>query len=79
MSDRKSTKEPLDLLTDELKDLSRTLGELNGAFPATKAFLDRCGATSVNDLDAQGLKDLKAHLEAELKLALAERKEPSQA
>ena len=41
----------------------RDLQDLNTAFPATQEFLRERGLTHVRELDAQGLEDLKSHLQ----------------
>lgn len=69
----------LDKLGTELEKLSETLGKANDAFPATRAFLESKGVASVNDLDSEGRRELKLHLEQELKLALTGRMTPSEA
>lgn len=53
-------------LADVDASARRTLAALedaNSAFPATKEFLEARGLTNVRQLDAQGLQELRAHLE----------------
>lgn len=42
------------------------LEDANSAFPATQEFLQARGLTNVRELDPQGLKELREHLERTL-------------
>jgi len=53
----------LDRLHDRLKETKRSLEDANSAFPETQSFLRQRGLTNVSQLDAQGLEDLRMHLE----------------
>lgn len=48
----------------ELDQLLTELTDLNSAFPATQRFLDAKGLSHLSELDREGLKELRAHLEA---------------
>lgn len=48
---------------EECEALGSRLKDLNDSYPATRAFLNMRGLTSVRDLDAQGIKDLERYLE----------------
>lgn len=69
----------LDELHQRLQKCSKDLGDLNSAFPATKTFLEARGLRSVNELDKNGLRELRKHLEDTLKLELAKKATPSSA
>ena len=54
--------EKLQELNKELQTLSRSLDDLNSAFPETKAFLQAKGKTNVRQLTTEEKKELFDHL-----------------
>ncbi|HSD12804.1 MAG TPA: hypothetical protein VLC10_04560 [Patescibacteria group bacterium] len=58
---------------EELEEIGRKaretltqLEDLNSAYPATKEFLAARGLTNVRELDKEGMRELKEHLERTL-------------
>lgn len=64
----------LEELRNGLEDISEGLGKLNDMYPATQVFLKAKGVSSVNDLDKEGMRELRIHLEDTLKLILVKSK-----
>lgn len=58
--------EDLAAVGSKARETLSQLEDLNSAFPATKEFLVARGLTNVRQLDAQGMRELKEHLERTL-------------
>jgi hypothetical protein len=59
-------------LNTELQGLSDKLGDLNSMYPATKAFLLRCGVTHIKELTPEQMTELTTYLTAERDAILAQ-------
>ena len=68
-----SDKKVSDDLLKNYQELMKKLQDINSEFPETKKFLAGRGLSHVSELDAQGQKDLVAHLIA-ARDALSEKK-----
>lgn len=71
--DGKDDKKVSDSLLKNYQELLKNLQDTNSEFPETKKFLASRGLRHVGELDAQGQKDLVAHLTA-VRDALIEKK-----
>jgi len=69
--------EAFETLKRDLQALSDRLGDLNSLYPATKAFLKRCGVSHVKELTPEQTVEYKAYLQAEHDALFGAKKPPN--